>query len=139
MNSVEEIESKGRSIFKCLMDRFNYPVHFTQDKYDLIDAYVTGQTGVYQVEIKHRDQHYKDCNEMLIQKDKFINMRIDQACNNVQSLYVNTFECSNVVKIANITNINLDFIPVVQPSSYDRRYPIVKEIGFIKDYKTICL
>ena len=55
MDNFKIAEEKGRRKFKQDLDRHNATYEFTEDKYDNIDCFVTGNNKTFAVEIKNRD------------------------------------------------------------------------------------
>jgi hypothetical protein len=139
MKTFEDYENVGRSKFKKLCDKLNYPVKFTEDQYSNIDAYTTGATGIFLVEIKNRDEKYIDNDLMLIEKTKYMNILIDASNKKMKPLYIFTFNNSDIIKIADLSKIDLEFIKVEHPKSIFDQTRITKEIAYIKDFKTIKL
>ena len=134
-------EKKGRDKLIKLFQAYNIRYKSSLDLKSVYDGTITGITGskTYLVEVKDRQDHYSG-NSMLIEKKKYINLRLERINNKADGiLYIFCFN-DGIYNIVDITNYNPTKWDIQEHkvNSYSNNI-INKEVGYITNYKQINL
>ena len=110
MDNFKIAEEKGRRKFKQDLDRHNATYEFTEDKYDNIDCFVTGNNKTFAVEIKNRDILMDTYDTYILELTKYKALMDAYENSGYTPTYVNYFQDGRMVWVLNELNITPDRI-----------------------------
>lgn len=134
-------EDLGRSLFEKLLKQQGVTQYgFSEYQFEVYDAWYVINGKKYIAEIKTRALKYSSFDDMLIEKSKYDAVVSTAEKFGATPLYVNVYEGSRKVKIANLNNVQ----PVWSKESHQitqlgSQQPIEKRVSYLKGFHTYIL
>lgn len=98
-NSFTKADDKGRNIWYSTISGSIQDIKFTENPFDGVDGYMTGQTGIRSVlEIKNRDIPSDKYDEVLIEKKKYNTLlQKKETYKTEKALFINIFRDKYII------------------------------------------
>ena len=137
-------EQIGRDIFEKFLKKNKITEYvFSKGQFDVYDCIFKNSFNgkTYVVEIKNRAERYSKYNDMLIEKAKHDSVLAKAKEFNAEALYVNVYEGTNVVKVANLSTYGTIqwSNEYHQLTDLGNQELIVKQIAYLTKIKTFSI
>lgn len=133
--SIAELE--GRKRVEAYFKHNNITAfQFTKNRYDKFDVmYMSKKGNKIIAEIKMRDDSWSNVMDMQIEETKYNDLLYWSKQLNAVPVYINVFKSVNKIKIARITDLELEWKMEEQPNySCIDGDPILKSVAYIKQF-----